>query len=210
MGILVNDSSVTTWLCASKGFKKPSESRIILDVYYQLEQQDSESPLMFCVRNGWETFIATVIAPNAKDRRPDAFPMKWGFVHPTRGMLVFNTCSKTAAEKTFFATSILDRRCLIPAFCYYEWQKAGKAKIQYAIQPKDEPLYMAGLYIRSSKERLPCFSILTMDAADSIKEIHTRMPVMIRRSKIVDWLSPEMPYNEIIHETISDYSFTTA
>ena len=151
------------------------------------------------------TNIAAVIAPNARDRRPAAFPMKWGFIHPHRGMLVFNTRSETAAEKPLFVTSIDDRRCLIPASCYYEWQKADGRKIKHAIKPKDEPLYMAGLYIRSSKERLPSFSILTMDAADGIKDIHARMPVMIPQSRIAAWLSPENPYNEAVRETVSAF-----
>lgn len=81
------------------------------------------------------TNIATVIAPSAKDRKPNAFPMKWGFIHPTRGMLVFNTRSETATQKALFATSIEDRRCLIPASCYYEWQKSDGRKIKYAIKP---------------------------------------------------------------------------
>ena len=151
------------------------------------------------------TNIAAVIAPNARDRRPAAFPMKWGFIHPHRGMLVFNTRSETAAEKPLFVTSIDDRRCLIPATCYYEWQKDDGRKIKYAIKPKDEPLYMAGLYIRSSRERIPSFSILTMDAADGIKDIHARMPVMISQSRIADWLSPENPYNEVVRETVSAF-----
>ena len=151
------------------------------------------------------TNIAAVIAPNARDRRPAAFPMKWGFIHPHRGMLVFNTRSETAAEKPLFVTSIDDRRCLIPATCYYEWQKADGRKIKYAIKPKDEPLYMAGLYIRSSHERIPSFSILTMAAADGIKDIHARMPVMIPQSRIAAWLSPENPYSEVVRETVSAF-----
>ena len=37
------------------------------------------------------TDIAPVIAPSARDRSLSAFPMQWGFTHPKRGMLVFNT-----------------------------------------------------------------------------------------------------------------------
>lgn len=153
------------------------------------------------------TNIAAVIAPNSRDRRPAAFPMKWGFIHPHRGMLVFNTRSETAAEKSLFVTSIDDRRCLIPASCFYEWQKADGRKIKYAIKPKDEPLYMAGLYVRSSHERIPSFSILTMDAAEGIKDIHARMPVMISGNRIVDWLSPENPYCTAVLNTVTDMEF---
>ncbi len=156
------------------------------------------------------TDTATVIAPNAKNRQPTAFPMKWGFIHPTRGMLVFNTRSETAAEKSLFATSINDRRCLIPASNYFEWKKEDGRKIKYAIRPKDEPLYMAGLYIRPSKGMLSSFSILTMDAAAGIKAIHARMPVMIPPNRIMDWLSPDTPFDEAAQSIIADLEFSIA
>ena len=156
------------------------------------------------------TNIVTVIAPNAKNRQPAAFPMKWGFIHPTRGMLVFNTRSETAAEKTLFATSVNERRCLIPASNYFEWKKEENGKIKYAIKPHDEPLYMAGLYIRTSKEKLSSFSILTMDAVDGIKAIHARMPVMIPSNRIADWLSPENPFDEAVRGIVSDLEYSIA
>ncbi len=37
------------------------------------------------------TDIAPVLAPSARNRALGAFPMQWGFTHPKRGMLVFNT-----------------------------------------------------------------------------------------------------------------------
>ena len=99
------------------------------------------------------TNIAAVIAPILRDCRPAAFPMKWGFIHPHRGMLVFNTRSETAAEKLLFVTSIDDRRCLIPASCFYEWQKADGRKIKYAIKPKDEPLFWRGyIFVRQKSD----------------------------------------------------------
>ena len=152
------------------------------------------------------TNVVTVIAPNAKNRQPDAFPMKWGFIHPTRGMLVFNTRSETAAEKALFTTSIDDRRCLIPATGYYEWKKESNGKkTKYEIRPKDVPLYMAGLYIRPSPKYLPSFSILTMDAADSIKGIHARMPVIIPQARRDDWLSADCPYAEALKFAVMDF-----
>ena len=184
---------------------------VMLAGYLAEAQRRADSMQLPLVASGEirPTNIATVIAPNAKNRKPDAFPMKWGFIHPSRGMLVFNTRSETAAEKALFATSIDDRRCLIPASCYYEWQKADGKKIKYAIKPKSAPLYMAGLYIRSSKDRVPCFSILTMDAADSIKAIHARMPIMIPQDRIEDWLSPESPYKEVVQDIITELEYNT-
>ena len=147
------------------------------------------------------TDIAPVLAPSAAHRRLGAFPMQWGFTHPTNGMLVFNTRSETAEEKPLFCTSINDRRCLIPASCYYEWRKIEKNKKErYSFYGEDrEPIYLAGLYIKTSdQQRLPCFSILTQDATENIREIHPRMPVLVPYSRAEEWLSPDTEFGDII------------
>ena len=149
------------------------------------------------------TDIAPVLAPSAAHRNVGAFPMQWGFSHPTKGMLVFNTRSETAQEKDLFCTSINDRRCLIPASCYYEWHKVDRnRKDRYAFYSIDrEPLYLAGLYIKTSDlHRLPCFSILTQDAASGIRDIHPRMPVIVPYSRAEEWLSPDTDFLGMIQD----------
>ena len=143
------------------------------------------------------TDIAPVIAPSARNRALGAFPMQWGFTHPKRGMLVFNTRMETAQEKDMFVSSANDRRCLVPASLYYEWKKIDpKRKERYAFRAEDgSPLYMAGLYIRTSDEhRLPCFTILTQDAEKSIRDLHPRMPVLVPYARAEEWLSPDTDF----------------
>lgn len=146
--------------------------------------------------------IAPVIAPSALHRSIGAFPMQWGFRHPTKGMPVFNTRCETVLEKPLFVTSVDERRCLVPASGYYEWKKLpNKKKERYAFTAETgEPLYMAGLYIRSNDmQRLPCFSILTKSAYREIAGIHDRMPVLIPFSRAEEWLSPDTDLCEMIH-----------
>ncbi len=138
--------------------------------------------------------VVPVIAPSSLNRRIGAFPMQWGFHHPTKGMPVFNTRSETVLEKPLFVTSVDERRCLIPASCYYEWKKLdAKRREKYAFFAEDgEPLYLAGLYIRTSDtHRLPCCSILTQNAHPEIKSIHERMPVIVPFSRAEEWMSPD-------------------
>lgn len=138
--------------------------------------------------------IAPVIAPNSKNRAPGAFPMKWGFTHPERNILIFNTRSETARDIPLFAGSAAQRRCVIPASRYFEWKKEGRDKIKYAVESGGGPLYMAGLYFRLPAERLPCFSVLTMEAHGAPAEIHGRMPVLLPESAAADWLSAGRDY----------------
>ena len=60
--ILIDGQSYETYLCASSDFKKRGESKIALDVYYQREREDAESPLDFCLRNGWSEHIWKMLA----------------------------------------------------------------------------------------------------------------------------------------------------
>ncbi len=96
-----------------------------------------------------------------------------------------------------FAGSVNDRRCLIPAACYYEWKKIDpKRKERYAFKAEDgSPLFLAGLYIRTSDQhKLPCFTVLTQDADRTIRELHPRMPVLVPYSRAEEWLSPDTDF----------------
>ena len=55
--VMVNDKIHTTYVCGSKDFKKRGETKVALDAFYQAEHIEKETPLEFCVRNGWETYI---------------------------------------------------------------------------------------------------------------------------------------------------------
>ena len=55
--ILIDQKEYETWLCASKDFKQRGESKIALDAYYQAESLPNESPMDFCIRNGWESAV---------------------------------------------------------------------------------------------------------------------------------------------------------
>jgi hypothetical protein len=55
--ILISGQPYEVYLCASEDFKQPGESKIALDAYYELEKLEGETPLQFCIRNGWEEYI---------------------------------------------------------------------------------------------------------------------------------------------------------
>lgn len=117
--------------------------------------------------------------------------MRWGFARYNGGGKVINARSETAAEKTMFSKSMRERRCLLPASNYFEWQRAGSTKKQkYAISlPGGEPLYMAGVYREEAGQSLPVFVILTREAAPRVAFIHDRMPVILPKSVHPLWLN---------------------
>ena len=55
--IIVDGRRMDTWLCASEDFKNRNESKIALDQYYSMEKRTDETPLAFCLRQGWADYI---------------------------------------------------------------------------------------------------------------------------------------------------------
>ena len=114
-------------------------------------------------------------------------PMRWGFV-AYNGKPVINARSETVMEKPMFKESMLERRCLIPASGYYEWQKDGGRKIKYRLFIPGSSMYFAGCWRQEKGRGFYTFVILTQPAADGLAFIHDRMPVIIPRSLSGDWL----------------------
>jgi len=134
------------------------------------------------------------------------FAMKWGYTM-SNGKLVFNARSETASEKPLFRDGMTQRRCLVPAAHYFEWEKRGREKIKYAIKPADvSVLYMAGIY--RIENGIPVFSILTREPASSISFIHDRMPVILPRELTTDWLNPRFKAEEVLRSATLDISFS--
>lgn len=53
----VAGKKIETYLCCSEDFRKHEEQKIALDTFYEIERNDGESPLDFCIRMGWEQYI---------------------------------------------------------------------------------------------------------------------------------------------------------
>jgi hypothetical protein len=60
--ILIDDKPHETWLCSSTNFRRQEESKLALDAYYQAERLTGESPIDFCMRQGWSEYIWQMLA----------------------------------------------------------------------------------------------------------------------------------------------------
>ena len=130
--------------------------------------------------------------------------MYWGFTNPYRKGLIINARAETAREKKLFADSIQNRRCIIPASGFYEWD-AYKARFRFTA-PKGGLILLAGFY--HEEQGTPRYTILTTEANESMRPVHDRMPVMIGRDEIRQWITDnemlqaclERPQMELIRE----------
>ena len=55
--VVVGGKLYDVYLCASEDFKEPGDSKLALDTYWESDHLDGETPLSFCIRNGWEAEI---------------------------------------------------------------------------------------------------------------------------------------------------------
>ena len=136
------------------------------------------------------TDLVPVLAPSAKAHKPSVFPMQWGFSLPDRRNAVFNARVESAKDKPTFQRSWKERRCVVPASYYYEWQhlpaSGGRTRPgeKYALQPRGSTVaYLAGLYRIEELEgfKIPVFTILTRPASEELRFLHDRMPLILPR-----------------------------
>ena len=116
----------------------------------------------------------------------------WGFKTPNS--LVINARAETAAEKPMFRDSVATMRCVVQSSGFFEWDKE-KRKYHFRL-PGEDALYMAGLF--TIKNGVPYYCILTTAANESMREIHHRMPLVLKREQIGPWLEQSEAAKEIL------------
>ncbi len=128
----------------------------------------------------------------------------WGLVpvwakEKAIGCKMINARAETVASKSAFRTAIKHRRCLIPANGFYEWfGKAGNKQPYYFHLPSVNHL-LSRVYGRSGRIRMRLLTqspyksctIITTDASDSVKDVHDRMPLILKPESYDEWLDPE-------------------
>ncbi|PSK87696.1 putative SOS response-associated peptidase YedK [Limimaricola soesokkakensis] len=124
-------------------------------------------------------------------------PMRWGFIPHwyktlTDGPLLINARAETVAEKPAFRAAVRERRCLIPASGFYEWtvDEDGN-KLPWFIHREDgDPLAFAGLWQgweREGESFVTC-AVVTTGATGRMRNIHSRMPVVLEPGDWPLWL----------------------
>lgn len=128
--------------------------------------------------------------------------MQWGFMppwaHEPRDVFKYNTFnarSEGIFDKALWRRAVRDRRCLVPASGFYEWQQTALGKQPYYVHAKESDLVaLAGVYRYWEVEpgtKLGTYSILTTEADRALAPIHNRMPVILDKAAEGLWLDPQ-------------------
>lgn len=111
---------------------------------------------------------------------------------PGAAGLLINARSETAATKPAFREAFRSRRCLVPADGFYEWRRAAGRREAFHFRRRDAGLLaFAGLLEPAAgpAEAAACV-ILTTEPNDVVREVHDRMPVILRPEDYARWLDP--------------------
>lgn len=142
--------------------------------------------------------IVPAIRPRCEGGR-EAAALQWGLVpwwskDATGGARLANARADGVATKPAFRDAFRQRRCVVPASGFYEWQTIGKRKQPwYFTLPDESPFVFAGLWERwrgADDVELETCSLITTGANAVMAPLHDRMPVILRGDGIDTWLNP--------------------
>jgi putative SOS response-associated peptidase YedK len=185
-------------MCGRYTLKTPVEE---LAEEFGFEASSVELPPNYNVAPTQE--VAAVLEEDGK-RRLEL--LRWGLIpswadDPSIGSRMINARSETAPEKPSFRRAFRERRCLIPADGFYEWQRTNGAKQPYYIRMKEgRPFAFAGLWESWKDDGGPeirSCTILTTKPNALAAEIHDRMPVILPAGSYDAWLDPETGRDEL-------------
>jgi putative SOS response-associated peptidase YedK len=117
------------------------------------------------------------------------------------GNKLINSKAETITEKPSFKNSFRQKRCLVICNGFYEWKKENNKKTPYRIFLKNNELFsMAGIWDtwKDGEGRpINSFSIITTTPNSLMKNIHHRMPVILRKEDEKKWLE-KTDQNELL------------
>jgi len=166
---------------------------------------DDFTPL-YNITPGVNTWIV-----RAKDGKPAMYSYLWGLVpywskDPKKGVRPINAKAETTYERPMFRKLIRERRCLIPANCYYEWQRTKIGKTPYCIRMVDESPFLIGgiwdVWHAREPEALFTFTVLTTLPNDVSVTVHDRMPLIVQPQDYARWLDRE---NDNVADILAPY-----
>lgn len=125
--------------------------------------------------------------------------MRWGLIprwakDERMGYRLINARSESVFDKPIWKSAVLNRRCLVPANGFYEWQKRPGGKQPFYIHPKDQQLFMfAGIWEawQHGDREWHTYSILTTAPNKEMTVIHNRMPVILHEEDQAQWLGAD-------------------
>ena len=120
--------------------------------------------------------------------------VRWG-IDGRRGGL-FNLRAETAVERAYYHALLLRHRVVVPVSHFYEWRRAGAARVPMAIARADGRLInLAGLLGHWEASR--AVTILTSAPNTDLAALHNRMPVVLSDDDAATWVLEDLSLEQV-------------
>ena len=138
-----------------------------------------------------------VVVQHLTNAKREARRCRWGLIPqwaegPAVGSRLINARAETVATKPAFRHAFRERRCLVPAAGFYEWQRQDRRKQPFYIRLRDgRPFAFAGLWSRwvpQDGQPIDSCTIITTVANSLIRPLYVRMPVILWPADYGVWL----------------------
>ncbi|BAY77695.1 hypothetical protein NIES25_41630 [Nostoc linckia NIES-25] len=157
--------------------------------------------------------VASVLQ-NPESKKREFQQLHWGLIpswakDPGIGAKTINARAETVAEKPAFRSAFKNRRCLVLADGFYEWQRQQGKKQPFYFRLQDGQLFaFAGLWERwhspTNEEIISC-TILTTAANELLQPIHERMPVILDPQDYDLWLDSQVQTPQTLQQLLRPY-----
>ncbi len=135
-----------------------------------------------------------------RDDRTRLVEFQWGlvpfFAEDAAGAAgLINARAETLAARPSFRAAFRKRRCLVVADGFYEWTGTkGHKQAWYITLPTGGPFGFAGLWDTWRGNRqlaaIRSCAIVTTAATPGLRDLHDRMPVILKAEAVDAWLDP--------------------
>lgn len=171
------------------------------------------------------TQLVPTVLRTAENSKRQFHELRWGLIpswakDPQMGARLINARAETVTEKPSFRSAFRQRRCLVIADGFYEWQRQERKKQPFYFRLENEqPFAFAGLWERwrsPDGEEIQSCTILTTEANEILRPIHDRMPVILDSKDYDLWLDPAVQNTELLQllrpyqsEAMTSYAVST-
>lgn len=140
--------------------------------------------------------------------------LRWGLIpawakDASVGSRMINARAETLAEKASFKRLLHARRCLVVADGFYEWKQEHSGKTPMYITLKDqEPFAFAGLWDSwkdPEGQQIRTCTIITTQPNELMASIHNRMPAILPRQAVEEWLDPAQSDDQALLSLLTPY-----
>jgi putative SOS response-associated peptidase YedK len=208
---------------ARAGFGVPEGKAVSMCGRFTLTEPDADLAVQFNLPqlpdvqpryNIAPTQLVAAVRLDTRSGQRELVMFRWGLIpswaqDAAIGARMINARAETAADKPAFRAAFRQRRCLVIADGFYEWQKQGSLKQPFYIALRDrKPFGFAGLWEfwkDSQGEAIETCTLLTTEPNDLIRSLHNRMPVILPPDQHELWLNPGIEDVDLLRPLLKAY-----